>query len=243
MHGCTEDSGELILFQIGKILRAPNLVLPWTFPRGVHLTYGSFVGKHPIPIRRSPYPLAPEVRLDDIVGVHPAVLRMLMQPPAESILGLPEVSDALIDDIYGIPRIGVVPVRGGSGYWAWIGVRAYLRLVDCGWKGKFTVLDYGSRMPEEKLVYLAQMDWAYASAIAGPNQRTDRAFAQLWEANSGYVCRPVKSGSRRPSGLKAFAKLRGLDPRRLQADKTLEEPESAGRPETTTYEEEEGSKD
>jgi hypothetical protein len=177
------------------------------------------VGKHPIPIKRPPYPLTLQLGLEDIEGVYPPVLTMLKQFPPEPMVGLRDISDEALSDVFYFPRIAVVPIRGESKYWVWSGVRAYRRLVDRGSRGKITVLDYGPRMPEEKIVYLAEKDWLYASSISGQTHRTDWACAQEWEAHSGYICKPSDSGKRRLSGLNIFAKLHGLDPRPLRADK------------------------
>ena len=198
-----------------------------------------------VAIFRPDVPTPPQVlkrQFSEIVGVHPAVLRMIAGLPPEHLGGLRGVSDALIDQIYGFPRVAVVPVRGGSQYWCWLGVRAYLRLLDRGWHGKVAVLDYG-RISEQKIVDLAHFDWVYASAITGPAQTTDWATAQRWQENTDYVCRPAKSGNVRPTGLKTYAKLRGLDPRRLRADIAPKEPRSTERPGTTPDDDEEGSKD
>jgi hypothetical protein len=201
------------------------------------------VGKHPIPIKSTAFPLIQELSLGEIEGVHPAVLNMLKQFPDEPILGLQEVSDALINDVFKIPRLSVVPVPGGSRFWCWAGVRAYLSLADRHWHEKIPVLNYGPRTPVQKIVYLAHKDWVFAPAITVPSQKTNWAFAQVWEANSDYVCRPVKPGSRRcPSGLKVYANLRGLGLRPLQADNVPEAPKSADRPESATEgNEEEGT--
>jgi hypothetical protein len=198
------------------------------------------VGKYPISIEWPANQL--NLRLREIVGVHPAVLKMIAPSPAESIVGLRGLSDAPINGVYWFPRIAVVPVRGGSGYWCWIGVRSYLRLVDRGWLGKISVLDYGSRISEEKIVDLARFDWKCASAITGSAQTTDWAIAQMWEEDTNSLCRPVASGNRRPSGLKAFARLRGLDPRRLRADNAPDAAKPTGGPGTMT-DEEGGNKD
>ncbi|MDR3411616.1 MAG: hypothetical protein P4L87_11855 [Formivibrio sp.] len=80
------------------------------------------------------------------------MLTMLMQFPPEPPVGLSDVSDEAISDVFEIPRIAVVPTRDERVYWVWSGVRAYRRLVDRGWQGKITVLDYGPRMLEEKIV-------------------------------------------------------------------------------------------
>jgi hypothetical protein len=200
------------------------------------------VGKNPIPIKWPANELIKELRLCEIAGVHPAVRRMIAGLPAEPITGLRALSDQLINEVFGFPRIVVIPVRGGSGFWCWIGIRPYLRLVDCGWPGKITVLVYGPRMSEQRIVDLALLDWEYASAITGSAQTTDWAAAQRWKEDTDYVCRPAKSGNRLPSGLNAFARLRGLDPRRLRADNEPEASKFTGGPRTMT-DEEGGNKD
>jgi hypothetical protein len=177
------------------------------------------VGKNPIPNRHPAYPQVTALRLRDIAEVHPAVRKLLNRFPPEPIDTLRGVSDKAIKDVFEIPHIAVVPIRGETKYWVWCGVRAYKRLVDRGWEGSITVLDYGPRMPEEKIADLAEKDWVYGSQLTGQTRKTDWAYAQEWEANSTYICRPSKSGKRRPSGRNVFAKLSGLDPRPLRADK------------------------
>jgi hypothetical protein len=201
------------------------------------------VGKHSIPFKWPANPVLIELPFSEIVGVHPAVLGMIAGVPLEPFIGLRAVNDAPIDDIFGFPRIAVVPVRGESGYWCWIGIKAYRRLVDCAWRGKVTVLDYGPRISEEKIARLGYLDWVYASAITGSVQTADWVIARRWEEETDYVCRPVKAKNARPSGLRTFAKLRGLNPRRLSDDKASEAKESSDSPETTTDDSyDEGSK-
>lgn len=93
-----------------------NLVLPWPFRYGVRPAYCSLVGEHPIPIERPAYPQTIELRLRDIVGVHPAVLRMLEKYPPESVVGLRGVSDAAINDVY---QITANRRRSCPGWW-WV---------------------------------------------------------------------------------------------------------------------------
>ncbi len=100
-------------------------------------------------------------------------------------------------------------------------------------------------MPEHEIIHLAHIDWRYASAVTGPSEESDWATAQEWEANSVYVCRPANPGTRRrPSGLKVFASLRGLDTRRLRADKAVKAPESTNETGSVTDDkDEEGNND
>lgn len=139
--------------------------------------------------------------------------------PQEPTVTLRGVSDKAVEDLFEIPRMAVVPIRGGSGYWVWCGVRAYRRLVDRGWKGLVWVMDYGPRMPEEKIVYLAEKDLVYSSHLTGPSRKSDWAYAQKWEADSAYICKPSGSGKRPVSGRNLFSRVCGLDCRRLRADK------------------------
>ena len=177
-----------------------------------------------------PLPRRRVLRPDEIAGVHPAVLNELKQFPPEPPDLLLAVSDNAINDVFEIPRIAVVPIQGERTYWVWIGVREYLRLVDRKWQGKIPVLDYGPRMPEAMIAYLAEKDWLYAASILGRTHKTDWAYAQAWDANSGYICKPTKSRKRQSSGLKVFAKLNKLDRRRLRADKVSKAPEATDGP-------------
>lgn len=167
------------------------------------------------------------VSLEEIKAVHPAVCKKLEKFASEPFVGLQDVSDGLIDDVFKFPRIAVIPIPGVPGYWCWIGVRAFRHPVDRNWCGEVAVLDYGPRMPEATIVDQALKDWNYPSAVLGQSAKADWATAQVWEADSKYVCRPAEAGSRRvPSGRKAYASLRGLDPRPLSADKRIKAPEN-----------------
>jgi hypothetical protein len=177
------------------------------------------VGKHPIPNRHPSHPQITTLRLGDIADVHPAVLKVLNRLPSEPVVELRGVSDKAVEDVFKVPRIAVVPIRGETRYWVWGGVRAYLRLRSRGWRGLVTVLDYGPRISEEKIACLAETDWVYASPFSGQTRKTDWAYAQVWEAHSDYICKPTKSGKRRVSGRNLFATVSGLNRRRLRADK------------------------
>jgi len=167
------------------------------------------------------------VSLKDIKRVHPAVCRKLQERCPESPVGLEEVSDELINDIFAFPRIAVVPIPGEPGYWCWIGVRVFQRLVNRGWNGKVAVLDFGTRMPEEDIVDRALKDWDYWPAIEGISAKSDRAIAQKWEAATNYACRPATSGRRRRSGRKVYTSLRGVELRTPSADMNIKAAESA----------------
>jgi hypothetical protein len=198
------------------------------------------VGKHSNPIHRPVHPRTRYLRLDEIEGVHPEVLTKLKQSSPEPIGGLWAVKDEAIDDVYEIPRIAVVPIPGRNKYWVWIGIRFYLRLLDRKWKKGFPVLNYGLRMPEKRIVALARADLRFASILAGQSAKSDWATAQEWEAETDDICRPAEPGSRRrPSGLKVYADLRGLHPRRLRADKAIEAPENKDESGASTDDEEE----
>jgi hypothetical protein len=123
------------------------------------------VGEHANARVKLPLPRTRVLRPEEIAGVHPAVLNELKQFPPEPPDVLLAVSDNAINDAFEIPRIAVVPIRGERRYWVWIGVRAYLRLVDRKWQGKIPVLDYGPRMPEAMIAYLAEKDWLSLCAI------------------------------------------------------------------------------
>lgn len=198
------------------------------------------MGKHSIPNRHPAYPQVMALRLSDIADVHPAVRKLVNRFPQEPSVTLRGVKDEAIKDVFEIPRIAVVPIRGGTGYWVWCGVRAYKRLVDRGWKGSITVLDYGPRMPEEKIVYLAEKDWVFASPLSGQTRKTDWAYAQEWEANSTYICKPSGSGKRRVSGRNLFSRVCGLDRRRLRADKVSKASNSRRKPGSESDDEEGG---
>jgi hypothetical protein len=232
----SQDSAEMAI--VVAILGLVALLVARFSSNNRHLAFAAAIFKPDVP--------SPQVvrrQFSEIVDVHPAVLQMIEGLATEPIGGLIAVSDELIDDVYGFPRIAVVPVRAGSGFWCCAGVKAYLRLLDRGWRGKVAMLDYGSRMSEQKIVKLAYSDWVYGSAITGAAQSTDWACAQVWEANTDYICKPVKSRNFRPSGLKTFAVLRGLSLWSLRADKKPKESKSINRPRITANDNvEEGSK-
>jgi hypothetical protein len=201
------------------------------------------VGRHPIPARSTAYPRFQVITLDEI-RVHPAVSKELEKLAPEPLVGLQDVSDELINDVLKFPRIAVVPIPGNPGYGCWIGVRLFRRLVDRKRCGKVAVLDYGPRVSEDNIVDQALKDWKYSSAVLGQPATADWVTAQEWEAETKYVCRPVASGRRRPSARKVYASLRGLNPRRLRADKARKAPESTDGPGPATDDnEEEGTKD
>jgi hypothetical protein len=185
------------------------------------------VGKHPIPAKSTVYPRFQFLSLKEIGGVHRAVCEELEKRAQEPPVGLEDVSDELINDVFKFPRIAVVPIPGEPGYWCWIGVRVFRRLVDRKWSEKVAVLDYGPGMSEATIVDQALKDWKYSPAVMGQSAKADWATAQEWNADSKYVCRPHKRGSRRrPNGRNAYADLRGLNPRRLGADKATKTPKS-----------------
>jgi len=73
-------------------------------------------------------------------------------------------------------------------------------------------------MPESNIILLAEKDWEYSPEITGPSQQSDWARAQRWGMNSPYVCRFADSRKCSPGGLRAFARLRGVDSRRFASD-------------------------
>lgn len=177
------------------------------------------MGEHTIPREQLEYPRTILLLLREISQVHPAVLKMHSEFQPEPFVRLHALKADVIRDSLEAPSILVVPIPGKSDYWVWGGIRTYWRLANYGWEGKVKVLDYGPRIPETRIVRLAKANWLCTPIISGPNRKSDWAFAQNWEANTDYICKPTKSGTRRPSGRNVFAKLSGLDPRPLRADK------------------------
>jgi hypothetical protein len=142
-------------------------------------------------------PVQPRVRflrLGDIEGVHPAVLKGLnlkhMAP--EPLVGLRGLRDEVIEDTFDVPRLAVVPIRGGKKYWVWGGIRSYLRLVNLGWPNEFSVLDYGREMPENRIVDLARADFRFAYIFSRQSAKSDRAIAREWEADTSLLRRKLE---------------------------------------------------
>ena len=184
----------------------------------------------PNSIGRRPYPQVAVLHLCDIAGIYPAVRKVLGRFPPEPNDELQGVSAQAIEDLLEVPRIAVVPVRGEARYWVWQGVRAYLRLVDRDWKGAISVIDFGSRMSEERIAYLAEKDWVFDSLFSSRSRKSDWAYAQEWEAGTPYICRPTKSGKRRLSGRNLFSTVHGLDRRCFRADKVSRSSTSGPKP-------------
>lgn len=202
------------------------------------------MGKHASPNDRLAHPRIKYLRLGDIEGVHPAVRKKRKHTVPEPLVGLGAVREDIIKDVFAVPHIAVVPTPGRKGYWVWIGIRSYLRLLDIKWPEKFPVLDYGVDMPEEKIVKLACADFRFGYIFSGRSAKSDWAIAQEWEGDTDKICKPAKPKSgRRPSGLRAYARLCGLTSRRLRADKNDEAREDTDDSGTANDEEDQGTED
>jgi hypothetical protein len=194
------------------------------------------VGKHTSPNGRLAHPQIKYLRLGDIEGVHPAVLKKLKQKAPEPLVGLRSVKEEAIQGAFAVPHIAVVPASDRERYWVWIGVRSYQRLLDIEWQEEFPVLNYGQQLTEKRIVDLACADRRFGYIISGASAESDWATAQEWEADTEEICKPAKAGSRRrPSGLKTFASLRGLKSRSLRDDKEVKAPESSNQTGSADY--------
>ena len=196
------------------------------------------MGKRTNPKDRPIQPRTRYLRLGDIEGVHPAVLKEVKGLAPEPLVGLRELKKEAIKDTFEFPRIAVVQVPGRNKFWVWIGIRPYLRLRDIKWSEEFPVLNYGPEMPEKRIVDLARADLRFAAIISGQSAKSDWATAQDWEADTKEICKQATPGSRqRPNGMNVYADLRGLNPRRLRADKEMKAPEDAAESAAATDEE------
>ena len=197
------------------------------------------MGKHTNPKNRLINPRIKYLRLGDLEGVHPAVRKERKGIAPEPLIGMRDVKEDAIEDTLAVPRIAVVLMPGQKKFWVWSGIRFYLRLIDLNWSREFPVLSYGLEMPETRIVELAKADLRFASIFSGQSAKSDRAIAQEWEADSANICRQAKSGRRgRSNGLNVFANLRGLKPRPLRADNTLEATDPADKTGAGTDDEE-----
>ena len=200
------------------------------------------MGKHASLNDRLAHPRIKYLRLGDIEGVHPAVLKEVKGIAPEPLVGLRDVKEEVIKDTFEVPRFAVVPIPGRNKYWVWIGIRSYLRLKDIKRSETFPMLNYGLEMSEKRIVDLARADLRFAAIISGQSAKSDWATAQEWEADTEGICRPAKPGQRRrPSGLKAYTSLRGLNSGRLRADKRTEARENTSDPGAANDEEDQGT--
>jgi hypothetical protein len=230
------------LSKFRKNFACPKSVLPWPFRRALHLAYLRLVAEHTNPKDRPILPRTRYLQLRDIEGVHPAVLKKLKKIAPEPLVGLRDVKEEAIKNTFEFPRIAVVPIPGRSKYWVWIGIRSYLRLKDIKWSETFPVLNYGLEMSEKRIVDLARADLRLAAIFSGQSAKSDWATAQEWEADTKEICELATPGSRqRPNGKNVYADLRGLNPRRLRADKEMKAPEDAVESAAATDEEEQGT--
>lgn len=202
------------------------------------------MAEHANPKDRPIQPRTRHLRLGDIEGVHPAVLKEVKGIAPEPLVGLRELKKEVIADTFKVPRFAVVPIPGRNKYWVWIGIRSYLRLKDIKWSETFPVLNYGLEMSEKRIVDLARADLRLAAIFSGQSAKSDWATAQEWEADTEEICKPATPGSRqRPNGMNVYADLRGVSPWRLRADKEMKAPEDAAESAAGTDDEEEQGKE